>query len=505
MVRHVKAGGSWMSRTLALGCVALALTARAEEAAQPYYAIVPYTLPDGAKLEASGLAELPDGRLAVAARKGEIWILDHPEADPAQPEKVGYHRFASGLHEPLGLAWHDGALYTTQRSEVTCLRDTDGDGVADEYLTVAKGWSVSGNYHEYGYGPLFDAKGTMWITLNTRIGERIKMDGQRATDFPWRGWCMTMGADGKLLPTAAGLRSPCGIGLNAEDDVFCTDQQGNWFGASPILHLRRGAFFGHADAIPDTRRPESPVRDPGVLPQNITVAQAVQQVPGYAAPAVWLPYVKMGQSTTGLACDLSKGRFGPFEKQMFVGEFVLSGVNRVYLEKVDGEYQGAAFPFLKGLQSAALSLHFLRDGSLIIGETNRGWNSQGWRSFGLERIRWTGKLPLELRTMEARPDGFRLTFTGEVDAVKAANPTSYEMTSYTYLYHEKYGSDEVETQPVNILEATVEADHKAVRLKCEGLREGYVHELHMPNLKSPDGIPLWHDEAYYTLNKRPKG
>ena len=56
----------------------------------------------------------------------------------------------------LGLAWHDGALYATQRSEVTRLRDTDGDGVADEYLTAAKGWGVSGNYHEYAYGPVFD-------------------------------------------------------------------------------------------------------------------------------------------------------------------------------------------------------------------------------------------------------------------------------------------------------------------------------------------------------------
>jgi len=34
------------------------------------YTITPYTLPDGAKIEASGLAELPDGRLAVACRKG---------------------------------------------------------------------------------------------------------------------------------------------------------------------------------------------------------------------------------------------------------------------------------------------------------------------------------------------------------------------------------------------------------------------------------------------------
>ncbi len=261
----------------------------------------PYTLAGwGAKLEASGLALMPDGKLAVAVRKGEVWILDHPEADPSQPKEVGYHRFASGLHEPLGLAWHDGALYTTQRTEVTRLRDTDGDGVADEYLTVMKGWGVSGNYHEYAYGPVFDPAGNMWITLNSTIGPHVKMAGQRATDFPWRGWAMMMGADGKLAPMAAGLRSPCGIGLNAEGDVFCTDQQGNWEGTNPLLHLRKGVFFGHGDSVPDTQRPESPVKYPGKLPQEITVVEAAKKgFPASCRPPFGFPMLKDGPEHHG--------------------------------------------------------------------------------------------------------------------------------------------------------------------------------------------------------------
>ena len=122
---------------------------------------------------------------------------------PSKPGQVGFHRFATGMHEALGLAWHDGALYATQRSEVTRLRDTDGDDVADEYLTVAKGWGVSGNYHEYAYGPVFDPRGTMWITLNATLGAHVKMPGQRATEFPWRGWAMTMHAGRQ---TGAALR-----------------------------------------------------------------------------------------------------------------------------------------------------------------------------------------------------------------------------------------------------------------------------------------------------------
>jgi len=89
-------------------------------------------------LEVSGLAVLDDQRVAVAIRKGEIWILDGVYDEP--PRNVTYKRFATALHEPLGLIWKDDAFYTVQRSELTRIRDTDGDGTADEYLTVAKGW-----------------------------------------------------------------------------------------------------------------------------------------------------------------------------------------------------------------------------------------------------------------------------------------------------------------------------------------------------------------------------
>jgi hypothetical protein len=246
------------------------------------------------------------------------------------------------------------------------------------------------------------------------------------------------------------------------------------------------------------------VADPGKLPQEITVVEAQKQVKGYVPPAVWFPYVKTGQSPTGMACDLTGGKFGPFGKQMFVGEFVLSGVNRVFLEKVGGEYQGAVFKFVDGLQCAALSLAFLHDGSLLVGESNRGWNSQGSRSFGIERIRWTGKMPFEIAKMEAVRDGFLITFTEKPDAAAVMNTANYTMSSYTYLYHSKYGSNEVDTKPVTITGAQIEKNGTAVRLKCEGLRQGYVHELKLGGIKAASGGNLAHAEAYYTLNKLPE-
>ena len=135
-------------------------------AEEDYYKLSSVPFPDTLKLEVSGMAALTGDRMAITIRKGEVWI-----AENLSTGKPVYKRFASGLHEPLGLALHKGDLYTVQRSELTRLRDTNADGRADEYLTYAKGWGVTGNYHEYAYGPAVDGDGNLWVALNCSIGK----------------------------------------------------------------------------------------------------------------------------------------------------------------------------------------------------------------------------------------------------------------------------------------------------------------------------------------------
>ncbi|TDU62565.1 glucose/arabinose dehydrogenase [Prosthecobacter fusiformis] len=492
---------NWYKLTLGSLLVAALSTAAAEEP-NPYYRTVTYAVPKGLNLEVSGLAVLPDGKLAVSLRRGEVWIIQNPQAEPATVEKLGYKLFASGMHELLGLTWHEGALYVTQRSEVTRLRDTDGDGTADEYLTVGQGWGVSGAYHEYAYGPVFDREGNMHNTLNCSMGKKWPGAGLEAEHTLWRGWSViTPKGSTKATGFSAGFRSPCGIGLNAEGDIFATDQQGNWMPTNPLVHIRKGAYFSHAEALVDTKHPDSPIRPhEGKQPDGITVAEAMKQVPDYCPPAIWFPYVKLGQSPTGLRCDETGGKFGPFEKQLFVGEFVLSGVNRVFLEKVGGEYQGACFPFINGLQSAVLTLNFLNDGSMVVGQSNRGWNSYGNRPFGIQRLVPTGKVPLEVQKLEALKDGFRFTFTRPV---KPAPWAQTKAQSYTYLFTAKYGSAEVDAAPLKLSGYQLSKDGLTLTVKCANLRPGYVHEFELPEINGKDGDPLWHRLSAYTLNRVP--
>ena len=95
----------------------------------------------------------------------------------------------------MGLLRVGEVFYCAQRSELTSIHDTNGDQIADEYRTVAKGWGVTGNYHEYAFGPKMDGMGNLWITLNIGMGlsgdqlERVVGDAPfEYKQGRWRGW-----------------------------------------------------------------------------------------------------------------------------------------------------------------------------------------------------------------------------------------------------------------------------------------------------------------------------
>ncbi|MBH53211.1 MAG: hypothetical protein CMI18_02565 [Opitutaceae bacterium] len=450
---------------------------------------------EGLVLEVSGMTWTSDNRLAVTIRKGEVWFINNVESDSL--EDIEYQLFAQGLLDPLGILEDGDGFLVAQRTELTRLRDTNGDDVADEYLMEASGWNVSGSYHGYTYGPLRDGQGRLWITTNVDMGDLS--DNNAA----WRGWGLTIEPNGNLTGHAGGMRSPAGLGKNLEGDAFFVDQQGGWMAATPIHHLRSGVFYGNIEGLASQNLPESLLKISAEIPDGVFWQEALIQVPELVPPAVWLPYNKIGRSGTDIQVIDEDGAFGPFDGQLLIGEFSNVAVNRVFLEKVNDEYQGACFQFLNKFPSGVVRLAFGSDSSLYVGMTNRGWSSLGNRAYGLVRVRWNGVTPFEIKEMWAKPDGFELTFTQPVDPASASNLESYQMSNFTYNYQSSYGSEELRKESNRILEAEVSDDRKRVRLKIDGLRELYVHELHVNGVTNEKGEHLMHPEAYYTLNKIP--
>ncbi|WP_266363817.1 plastocyanin/azurin family copper-binding protein [Tellurirhabdus rosea] len=459
-----------------------------------YYRLVTLPVPEGVSLEVGGMAVLPDGRLGVSTRRGEVWLISNPYMQGSrQPQ---YKRFAYGLHEPLGLNYRNGVIMATQRGEVTRLLDTDGNGEADEYQSVVK-WPLSGNYHEYSYGPVNLPDGDMLLTLN------LDWIGFGASLAKWRGWMLKMNEKGEIKPWATGLRSPAGFGALRNGAIFYTENQGDWVGSGRMTHLEEGDFAGNPAGLRWSSEPGSPLK---LKPEDVPstgkpMHEVAKTIPNLKLPAVWFPHTLMGISTSDIVEDTTAARFGPFDGQLFVGDQGHSKIMRVFLEKVAGKYQGACFPFREGFMSGILRMRWGLDGSMFVGQTSRGWSATGKASYGVQRLVWTGKTPFEMKAVRSMPDGFEVEFTLPVDKTAAANPDAYSLNSFTYKYHKTYGSPIEDAKAVPIRGVVVSADGLKARIVADtALRQGYIHEIKAEGVKSADGLPLLHTFAYYTLN-----
>ncbi len=480
---------------LSIACAAPAWAQRAKaQGEDEYYPMVRLPIPPGIVLEGGGIELMPDGKLAVSTRRGEIWMVENAFANA--PADVKFSLWASGLHEVLGIAQRDGWLYAMQRGELTRLKDLDGDGRADRFQTVCDGWSVSGDYHEYAFVSKFDREGNLWIVLC--------LTGSFTSDVPFRGWCLRVTPEGKMIPTTSGIRSPGGIGMNAEGDVFYCDNQGPWNGTSKLQWLKPGAFVGH----PEGNKWYATAPNMGPRPADPKSGSRFHveaaRIPEYEPPTILLPHGKVGTSASGIVCDETDGKFGPFRRQLFVSDQSHSVVNRVFLEKIAGRYQGACFPFRQGFGSGNVPMLMTKEGSIFVGGTSRGWGSRGNLPFALDRVAWSGRTPFEVLEMRAKPDGFELVFTQAVDAASAGAAASYAMKTWTYIYQSAYGSPEVDATVPKVVSARVSDDGRRVRLAVEGLQIGHVHELALPGVRSADGKPLLHPIAWYTLWTLPR-
>ncbi|MFY7910494.1 MAG: auracyanin family protein, partial [Emticicia sp.] len=250
---------------------------------EDFYRIVTLPIPEGVQLEVGGLAVMPDGRLGVSTRRGDVWLVSNPYMKNGT--KPTYKRFASGLHEPLGLGYINGNLWATQRGEVTVLKDTNGDEIADEYEAFQK-FPLNGNYHEYSYGPVVLPDNDMIYTLN------LGWIGRGASLSKWRGWMLKISPDGKMTPWATGLRSPAGFGVLKSGDIFYTENQGDWVGSGRMTHLEKGDFAGNPEGLKWTSEPESPLRTkPSDIPDTgEPLYEVAKRVPSIKIPAVWFPH-----------------------------------------------------------------------------------------------------------------------------------------------------------------------------------------------------------------------
>ncbi|MDH3583474.1 MAG: hypothetical protein OER86_04595, partial [Phycisphaerae bacterium] len=283
------------------------------------------------------------------------------------------------------------------------------------------------------------------------------------------------------------------------------ESQGPWNSSCSLKAITPGSFMGHPASInwykyapemgPAPEQPESGTR-------IVTEKKKVKQLLPYA---VIFPYIRMGRSITGFTVDRTGGKFGPFENQMFLGDYTQSIVMRATTEKVNGVWQGACYPFREGFSTGLLNVQFTPGGNLICGGTNRGWPVRGIKPFALERIDWTGRMPFEIKRITIEPKGFRIAFTKAVDARAGGSAASYKVSTFTHIYHAGYGGPEVDRTTPRVKSVELSPDGLYATIVLDNWSLGHVYEFDLGGLRSRDGEPLLHRHAYYTVNAVPKG
>ena len=433
--------------------------------------------PDGFEPKVGGLDVADDGRVYVSTWDGDGAVYMVSNIEQGDRSQIEVKRIAQGLAEPLGLKLVDGELYVLQKQELTRLLDTNGDDVIDVYETVANEWGATGNFHEFAFGLVYK-EGYFYATLATAI-----LPGGASADpqDPDRGTVVKIGKDtGSVEFVAKGLRTPNGIGLGVNDEIFVADNQGDWLPASKIVHIVEGEFYGSRS-----------VDFEGTA--GLTEKK----------PVSWLPQDEIGNSPSQ-PIILNVGRY---ENQMIHGEVTHGGIKRVFVEEVDGQYQGALFRFTQGLEAGVNRLVWGADGKLYIGGVGNpgNWGHVGKNWFGLQRMTYTGDPVFEMLAVRALSDGFEIEFTEPLAEGVGEEASDYTITQWYYLPTAEYGGPKLNEQPLPIESIHVSDDRTRARLQLSGLQPDHMvyFRLNDETMRSEAGRSLWTTEAWYTLNRIP--
>lgn len=424
-----------------------------------------------------GMDFLPDGRLVISTwdAEGAVYILDNVASK--DPEKITYKKIAKGLAEPLGLKVVDGDIYVLQKQELTRLIDEDGDDMIDEYRTIANSWKTSANFHEFAFGLAYK-EGHFYANLAIAIEP-----GGASTQpqIPDRGKTMKINKEtGKIEFVTHGLRTPNGIGVGVDNELFVSDNQGDWLPANKIMHVQQDAFYNNR--VVDFE---------GTANLKVT------------PPVVWLPQDEIGNSPS----TPSYLNDGPYKGQMIHGEVTHGGVKRVFVENINGEYQGTVFRFIQGLEAGVNRLVWGPDGALYtggIGSTGN-WGHSGTLWYGLQRMKYNGNSTFEMLAVRAKSDGLEIEFTEALPEGTGWNPSDYQIQQWWYLPTKDYGGPKMDKESLKVLSANVSPNRKKVFLELEGMKAGHVVYVRLPNHWVSEGYnSLWSTETWYTMNQIPE-
>ncbi|MEM7383322.1 MAG: hypothetical protein AAF514_00125 [Verrucomicrobiota bacterium] len=411
---------------------------------------LPYDNPWKALLFISGFDFLAEDRLALSTLHGDVWIC---EISGPGLGRLEWKRFATGLHQPLGLKVADGVIHVMCRDQLVRLEDRNEDGEADFHACVSMAHQTSAGGHDFITGLERDDSGRWYVASGNQGLCRFSADGSVADVL------------------ATGLRNPNGLGISPDGRVILTSvQEGNWTPASAICDVVPGGHYGSG----------------GPLAGDL----------GYVPPMVYLPR-GMDNSSGGQTYIDSK-RWGPVHGNWIHLSTGFATHFLVLREVIESHSQGAAIPlpgeFLSGAQRARFSP---MDGQLYVAGA-QGWGNYGTRDGSLQRVRFVGGAYPYPVAYETRENGIILTFAREVPDLLDSD--KWFAQQWNYLFSAAYGSPEYSVRNAD------REGHDLLEIRSvHGLAGNRVF-VEIPQLRPVDQLHLHFDgperlEMFATLHR----
>ncbi len=350
------------------------------------------------------IAFLKNGTAAAVTFDGDVWMISGLSENL---QKVTWRRFASGLHEPLGITVRNDELFVFDRNGVWLLRDTDGNGEADVHELFSNAFAQTAETREFASGIRTAPDGSFVIAKGGQQSATVGRDN---------GSVLRIAQDGASSTTLGhGFRGPF-MGVHPKTGlVTASDQQGHYVPTTPLHLLNGDAYHGFIPLIlPKEKYPE-PIVDPLTwIPHPVNAAGAGQ---------AWLTDAKMGPLNDALI------HFGYYRPEIFL----------VRLNERAPQMQASVMSLTRQLEFPPLAGAVNPvDGQLyVIGF--QIWGTTANQISGLARLRYTGAPNTFPREIVPMDKGLLVRFDVPLDAASAV-PENFSVERWNYVRTANYGS-----------------------------------------------------------------
>jgi azurin len=359
---------------------------------------LPFQNPWNSLMFVMGHDFFPDGTGAICTMGGEVWTVTGVDKEM---KSLRWRRFATGLHQPLGLKIMNGVIHVLGRDQITRLHDLNANGEADFYECVTNAYETSPGGHDFVTGLEVGPDGLWYFVSATQGVCRVAADGKSVDSL------------------ATGFRNANGLAVAADGTIVTNGQEGEWCNASSIFQINPGEagrpYFGY-----------------GGPKAGVPVAKPLVQLPrGY-------------DNSTGGGCfveSLAGPEWGDLRGLLVSLSHGAGSASLILRDTAAGVAQGAAVAipgsFRSGVHRARFSPH---DGHLYVSGSG-GWGTYTPDDGCLQRVRVVAPPQLPV-AWEARENGVLLRFSRPVDRAAVMAPTGRFAQVWNVRYAGDYGSPE---------------------------------------------------------------